>query len=220
VLAQPRDVPTPKFVRKLVRGNIDKTVSVDFDGNGKPDYIATVTDPSETSESRRTRRLWVNDAHHVVKTTAVSDADTDEFWFLQQRAGTVPLIISAWGYEDGIDYAVVQQNLRGGKDKVLFLFDPVIRENNKLFWGYPWDWSDIVAEQQNRGMAVLCTFNHDLHRDPDEGNNQDLPPAQKSIPVIIFTGHTTQPDTAKISPERIRSPHWCKIPEMERRSRR
>ena len=97
----------------------------------------------------------------------------------------------AYGYEDGIEYTF-SRRLPGGKYDTIVMVHPVIRDElyaDQLFWGYPWDITDVVLPEDGSRKKLLVNFDHDI---VDDG--EVYPPAwQKQVPAVLFIGHTTQP---------------------------
>ena len=97
----------------------------------------------------------------------------------------------AYGYEDGIEYTF-QRRSPDGTYHTIVMVHPVIRDSSHpdtLFWGYPWDITDVALPSKKSGKDLLVSFDHDI---VDDG--EVYPPQwQKQVPAVLFIGHSTQP---------------------------
>lgn len=115
------------------------------------------------------------------------------------------------GYSDGTDHIFVDQDLENGVDKDICYFNPVIidpSEKKKYFWGYFWDITDLMVEYENTPRKILCSINHDINRSDSEIIE---PEWQKCLPVICFSGKSTQPS---MTVEGIRDLEWMSLKEL------
>jgi hypothetical protein len=215
-LQKPKEIPVPDAVRAVVQGKIARTLQVDFNGDGKPDYIVIVDNQPPAGRRRKRNdkevpdtEVWITFDLKVVKQRDRWAADYNFLWFINLDNDPVPEIISAYGYSDGSDYRVLRQRFGpGSKDEVLFYFLPVLRDQTRggFFWGYPWDWTDIEAQKRGNHYAVRCTLNHRLK----SGEDNDSPPEwQLRTPAIIFSGRT-KPD-ARVNSSEIQETSWCDL---------
>jgi len=191
-MKSPKKIKTPIKIKKLVKGKIAETRIVDFDGDKKADYIVFVSDKSKGELGTK---LWIDSNLKTVKREEWINAGADFLWFINLDADSIPEIISAFGYEDGIDYSIYKQNFNGGEDTLLLAFNPIIVDRsrkNKIYWGYPWDISDVLDAPNGKSFELFCSFDHAI--ESDGGDNSHVPEWQKRVPVIFFAGITTQPE--------------------------
>lgn len=215
-LQKPRKVRTPEQIEKLINGKITETQAIDFNGDKKRDYIAVVERKTEDGEIIGTE-YWITSDLKVVKETIRFNADIQERWFINLDNDRVPEIVSAFGYEDGIEYAVYKQDFKNKKDILLFLFNPVLIDSSrqrKRYWGYPWDWIDIRVRRSGNHYEVLCTFDHEMDGDFAV---VEIPEWQKRVPVIFFSGRTTQPQS--LVREKVGLPRWMNVSDIAKQAR-
>ncbi|MGY0039202.1 hypothetical protein [Pedobacter sp. NJ-S-72] len=134
-------------------------------------------------------------------------------WFINLDNDPEPEIYEAIGDEDGADYTFVDQNLKTGKDKTLLYVNPVIIENDKKYWGYPWDIKDFLARTDGKTVELFCSLKHSITRD---GNETALPPGQKQMPVLFFKGHPTQKGEQK----GLKNEEWLSLTEIISRTKK
>jgi len=206
----PKKIKTPAKITKLVKGRIAETRTIDFDGDKKADYIVFVEDKTKGEIGFK---LWINSKSEVVKNQSWDYVESDFLWFINLDEDSIPEIISAYGFEDGIDYSIYKQNFNGQEDTLLLVFNPVIIDSSrggKTYWGYPWDVSDVLAKLSGTGFKLFCSFNHKIESDGD-GDNSIVPVWQNRLPVIFFSGKTTQP---QMTVEKIETRKWLNIREI------
>jgi hypothetical protein len=85
--------------------------------------------------------------------------------------------------------------------------NPVIRENDKTYWGYPWDISDMMLKKEGNAVYVWASFDHDIVRDGEI----TTPDPTKKFPAVFFYGHSTQPN---IKVGQIRNPGWVLLENL------
>ena len=213
-MKSPKKIKTPIKIKKLVKGKIAETRTIDFDGDKKLDYIVFVNDKSKGEIGTK---FWINSKSKVVKRQVWNYADADFLWFINLDGDSIPEIISAWGYEDGIDYSIYKQNFNGQDDTLLLVFNPVIIDfsrKKKTYWGYPWDISDVLAKSKGNNFELFCSFNHKIET---YGDNSNVPESQKRVPVIFFSGKTTQPQSTV---EKVETKKWLNIREIIQEARK
>jgi len=214
----PKEIPTPARIKKLVTGQIERTTTVDFDGDGKPDFIVYVRDKRKTDEEADIlgEELWITSTLKIVKRRPGSDFEYQYMWFINLDDDPIPEIITAFGYADGITYSIYKQTFGNKKeDELLLQFNPVIdaSDEGKYYWGYPWDLSDLKARRVGSHFEMLCSFDHKI--EGDEGGD-DNPPWQRQTPVIFFEGKTTQPEATV---NEVGTKKWMDLKTITRKAR-
>jgi len=85
--------------------------------------------------------------------------------------------------------------------------NPIIIENGKTYWGYPWDISDMVIKSENGKVFLKASIDHDIERDGEI----TIPDPTKKFPAIFFYGHSTQPN---IKVRQIRNVNWMLMKDL------
>lgn len=197
----------PTELKSLIKGKIIRTFIVDFNGDGKPDYICQY-EPIAKFENADFLEDWITSDRKLYKTKKKYSMDFDFFWFVNLDNDPEPEIFSASGYEDGIDYAFYDQDQKSGKDKLLLYFNPIILENGEHYWGYPWDITDIILKVDSTDIYLQGSVNNDIESD----GNITIPDTTKKFPAIFFRGQSTQPD---VKVGEIRDIKWATIEELK-----
>ena len=198
-------ITNPTELKDIFSGIDFQTIHVDFNGDGlkdyicQPDYKTRMIDPY--------KEIWINSDFKIVKSIDKYWMDYDFFWFVNIDSDPEPEIFSAIGNSDGIDYCFIDQDLKTGKDSILFYFNPVILDSNKVYWGYPWDIKDLLVKIENGQVKVKCSLDHDIERDGEITR----PNSQNQFPVIFFAGKSTQPN---IKVGQINGFEWLTITEI------
>jgi hypothetical protein len=199
-------IVAPENIALLVPEQIKRTFLVDFDGNGTKDYICQLS-YQDTISPTFFKEIWISSEGNIIKSINKPFQDYDFFWFVNLDDDPEPEIFSASGWCEGIDYCFIDQDLQKGSDQVMFYFNPVIIENKKIFWGYPWDINGIITSLENKKMKLRCSLDHKVTRDREITR----PDWQKVFPVICFTGHSTQPN---ITVGKIKRFEWLNTHEI------
>lgn len=205
---KPLKVKTSDELKKYLKDSISLVEEVDFTGDKIPDFICKMK-PDSTGEGDE---YWVTSNFKTIKKLKYY---TDGFlyrWFINLDDDPEPEIFEAVGDEDGADYMFIDQNLKTGKDRTLVYVNPVIIENGKQYWGYPWDISDFQARSDGRKVELFCSLKHRIVRD---GNEISTPPGQKQMPVIFFKGHHTQQGEQR----GIKDEQWLSLTDIIKNSR-
>ena len=205
----PRLVNTPPQISNSVAGKILETYAIDFDGDDKLDFLVYVK--NEASDEPLAFELWYASSLKLVKRVPKYISDYDYKWFIDLDEDPEPEIISAYGFTDGIDYSIYDQNLAKGSAKLLFRFNPVLIDSSnkqkEYYWGYPWDITSIITKIESGVIRIRCSLKHDIVRDA----YINIPKWQHTLPVVFFEGKTTQPD---IEVEAIKRVRWLKLIEI------
>ncbi len=200
-------LPTDEL-KKYLKEELDSVEKVDFTGDKIPDYICKTKIDSLGNGSE----YWVSSEFKTIKKTKLAYGFHYR-WFINLDSDPEPEIFDGIGEEDGADYVIKDQNLSTGKDITLLYVNPVIIENGKKYWGYPWDIKNIKAQKNGDNIELFCSLNHQIIRD---GNEETDPKSQKQMPVIFFTGHHTQEFRA----ESCKDEQWLTLKEIIKRTKR
>lgn len=195
-------------LRKYLKEELDSVEKVDFTGDKIPDYICrTIIDSLGNGHE-----YWVSSEFKTIKKIKFADGFHYR-WFINLDSDPEPEMFEAIGDEDGADYVITDQNLSTGKDITLLYINPVIIENGKKYWGYPWDIKNIKARKNGVNIELFCSLNHQIIRDANEETD---PKSQKQMPVLFFTGHHTQEFRA----ENCKDEKWLTLREIIKQTKR
>jgi hypothetical protein len=195
----------PKEAIGLTTGTFKKGFRVDFNGDGRKDFILEMT--SNDRNASGNMEYWITSDLKEYKKNKKFGLDYDFFWFINLDKDTEPEIFRATGYEDGIDYAIYDQNVSIGKERLLSFVNPVIIENEKTYWGYPWDISNMILKNEDNNVFLRVSFDHDIVRDEEI----TTPGPSKKFPAVFFYGHSTQP---KIRVGQTRNLSWVLLENL------
>ncbi|MFP5471897.1 MAG: hypothetical protein ACLGGV_09910 [Bacteroidia bacterium] len=195
----------PYEINSKVKGEIDKVFQVDFSGDSIGDYIIQ----SKMDKEGKINETWLTSDFLLFNRVSKYIGDYDFIQFINLDNDPEPEIYSASGYEDGIDYALYDLNMKTGEKKLLFYFNPVIIENEQDFWGYPWDTNGIMTSTEYGTTMIYYSIDHDIERDGNITHAEN----QNVMPVIFLKGHSTQPENRV---EEIRSRTWKTIEEIKK----
>lgn len=196
-------------LKKHVETEIDSVEVIDFTGDKIPDYICRTKMDSTGLGSE----YWIKSDYKTIKKTKYYFDGFSYRWFINLDNDPEPEIYQVNGDEDGADYTIVDQNLQTGKDKILLYINPVIIENQKKYWGYAWDISNIKARKNGTNIELFCSLNHGIERD---GNEESNPKSQKLMPVLFFSGHHTQ-ESGEMN---IKDEQWLSLAEIIKQTKR
>ncbi|MDI9868938.1 hypothetical protein [Flectobacillus roseus] len=197
----------PSYIQPLIKGKVTRVFKVDFDGDGKLDFICQYK-PVTNIDKADFLEDWITSDKRLFKRLKKYSMDFDFFWFVNLDKDPEPEIFTATGYEDGIDYAFYDQDLKTLQDNLLFYFNPIIIENSKHYWGYPWDITDLILKYDSQNIYLQSSVDNDIERD----GNITIPDTTKQFPAIFFKGHSTQSD---MKVEAIRNIKWSTLDELK-----
>lgn len=195
----------PREVIGLVHGEFKKGLRVDFNGDERNDYIIEMTTNNRSNPDNIEH--WITSDLKTFRKTKKYNQDHDFFWFINLDGDVEPEIFRATGYEDGIDYAIYDQDLKSGKEKLVSYVHPVIIDQDKTYWGYPWDITGMVVKKEGTDVFLRVSFDHDIVRD----EVITIPDPTKKLPAVFFHGHSTQPS---IPVGQTRNPTWVMLKEL------
>lgn len=142
VMRFPKKIATPLKIKKLIKDKITETRTVDFNGDGKLDYLVfvkTVKKLQIEDEAGTTGiETWITSGFKIVKREQRLNSAFHDRWFINLDDDPMPEVFYALLYEDSSEYSIYKQNFNG-KDKLLFNLNPVISDatrQNKNYWGF------------------------------------------------------------------------------------
>lgn len=200
---RPLKISTPIKLKEYLKDSIDYVEEIDFTGDKIPDFICKMKCDSAGVGDE----YWVSSNFKKIKKLQYYSSGFHYRWFINLDNDPEPEIYEATGDEDGADYMFVNQNLKTGKDKTMLYINPVIIQNDKKYWGYPWDIKDFLVRTDGKTVELFCSLKHSISRD---GNETILPPNQKQMPVIFFKGHPTQKGEQK----GLKNEEWLSLTEI------
>ena len=206
---RPLRITTPVKLQQYLKDSINYVEEIDFTGDKIPDFICKMKLDSAGAGDE----YWVSSNFKKLKKLQYYGDGFHYRWFINLDNDPEPEIYEAIGDEDGADYTFVDQNLKTGKDKILLYINPVIIENDKKYWGYPWDIKDFLARTDGKTIELFCSLKHSITRD---GNETTLPPGQKQIPVVFFKGHPTQKGERK----GLKNEEWLNLDAIVSKTRK
>ncbi|MBB6274757.1 hypothetical protein HDF26_005239 [Pedobacter cryoconitis] len=206
---RPLRIKTPVKLQKYLKDSINYVEEVDFTGDKIPDFICKM----KLDSTGVGNEYWITSNLKTVKKLQYYGDGFHYRWFINLDSDPEPEIYEAIGDEDGADYTFVDQNLKTGKDKTLLYINPVVIENDKKYWGYPWDVKDFMARTDGKTVELFCSLKHSITRD---GNEISLPPGQKQMPVVLFRGHPTQKGELK----GVKNEEWLSLTEIVDRTKK
>lgn len=214
-------VPLPCELPARFRGRFKpfaSVVCVDFTGDGQDDFIAFEKPSSKHNAEQQSDaggvEWWITSSGRVIRRAQIYSSDHAYRWFQKLGRSAVPTIISAWGYSDGIDYTVQQLDLKTGKLRHLFFFEPVLVESDgKQYHGYPWDVSRLQTLIRHGEVLLRAEIRPRTTSDDESNDNENN--RQQCIPVLFFDGTSTQPTLAREAPRRGR---WTSLDAIVKRT--
>jgi len=206
---KPKKITVTDNLKNCLNEKIETAEEIDFTGDNILDFICK----AKADKSGIGNEYWISSEYKIIKTTKYYSDGFYYRWFINLDNDPEPEIFEAIGDEDGADYIIIDQNLLTGKDTALLYINPVVIENDKKFWGYPWDISNIKVRTNGKTIELFCSLNHKIVRNGNEENNPKL---QKQMPVIFFTGHHTQ----ESQQHNIKNSQWLTLKEIIRQTQR
>jgi hypothetical protein len=214
----PIDVSTPATIRQLISGTVLSAKRIDFDGDTKPDLLVLVEGTKPPGEEHAVdTEIWVTADFKIVRRAQrFRSGGYDYRWFVNLDDEPTPELITASGYEDGIDYSIERLDPVTFRQSVVLRFHPVIVQlrgrERTLFWGYPWDLRHALVRRRGGRVELLSMLDHTLTRE-----SESVPaslPWQRRMPVVFFTGAPTQPGELDV----VGAAEWLTLAELLRRA--
>ncbi|MEQ6119794.1 hypothetical protein [Reichenbachiella sp. MALMAid0571] len=193
----------PKELKEIITSKIERVISIDIDGDDQNDFIVL----SQSEEKYIYDEYWVSSDLRIWLTKTTSEKRIQYVKFLNIDNDPEMEVYEASGYEDGIDYLLYDLNLEIGKQEILFFFNPIILEDDKYYWGYPWDIMNMLVKNIDGELKILSSLDHDIIREGEV----TFPDDQIIFPCIFFNGTSTQQN---INVEEIRDIKWRTVEEI------
>ena len=206
---KPKKIALTDNLKKCIKEKIESVETIDFTGDNIFDFICR----TKVTSIDMGKEYWISSKYKIIKQKECSSDGFNYRWFINLDDDPEPEIFDATGDEDGADYTIIEQNLLTGKDTSILFFNPVIIENRKKYWGYPWDIFNIKARKNGVKTELYCSLNHNITRD---GNEENDPKYQSQMPVLFFTGHHTQDSEQK----NIKNEKWLTLKEIIKQTKK
>lgn len=214
IMKAPKKIQTPSKIKQIIKTRITETRTVDFDGDGRLDFLVFVrtikNGEVEDADGAVGTEIWISSTFKIVRRTRRMNAAFDDRWFVNLDEDRIPEIVYALLYDDSSEYSIYKQDLKAGKDTLLFDFNPVLVDysrRNKMFWGYAWDVTNIKARYYRGEIQILASTSY---RFDDEEEPRD---GFKLRPVVFFSGKTTQPESVL---SQIQDSQWRSLASLTR----
>jgi hypothetical protein len=173
----------PEKIAKQFSNKSVRVFSIDLDSDGKPDYIVVVDKEFQTCyfDSSFSKR-------HCEK-RGVGDGFS-YYYFVQLDDDPMLELFDLSGDEDYDDYKLLKFDPKTWTPSVVFEIQPLIKSLDKshkgIYWGYPWDITDIPLQRAGSNFQIKVTFT--------EGPNSNSADEEPRGPKILFEGIPTQGD--------------------------
>jgi hypothetical protein len=173
----------PEKIAKQFSNKTIRVFSIDLDSDGKPDYIAVVDEEFQTCyfDSSFSKR-------HCEK-RGVGDGFS-YYYFVQLDDDPMLELFDLSGDEDYSDYKLLKFDPKTWAPSVVFKIEPLIKSLDQshkgIYWGYPWDITDLPLQRSGSNLQMKITF--------AKVPNSDSLDEQPRAPKILFEGIPTQGD--------------------------
>jgi hypothetical protein len=173
----------PEKIAKQFSNKSLRVFSIDLDSDGKPDYIVVVDKEFQTCyfDSSFSKR-------HCEK-RGVGDGFS-YYYFVQLDDDPMLELFDLSGDEDYDDYKLLKFDPKTWTPSVVFEIQPLIKSLDKshrgIYWGYPWDITDLPLQRSGSNLQMKVTFAEDPNPDPAG--------EEPRAPKILFEGIPTQGD--------------------------
>jgi hypothetical protein len=209
-LIAPKPTITPDKIKKLFGSGIEKTQSVDFNGDNVEDYLVTIKNDmyDERNNDIVSWQVWVTSDYRILKKKPKYPADYDYIWFVNLDEDPEPEFITGWGFSDGMNYSIYDQDITHNTDKLLFIFTPVVisQEKNKEDFSLAFA-GDIAEICVNTEGKLFCALKHN-YTSEDES---DISENQNIVPLLFFFGKSSD---ANLEKNIVRSREWLTIRQI------
>ena len=177
-----------------------KRERVDFTGDGRLDYIILLPDDRTVQQPELLgREQWISFPRKVVFEQLRWSSDYAFRWFVNLDDDPAPEMISAYGFEDGIDCTIEKLDVAAQVLTEVFYFEPVlIGGDGSKFHGYPWDWKDIQVRRTDCAVQILGAIREWPEAETLGNDNEGQSEEQHRLPRVVFEGTSSQPDIAKL----------------------
>ena len=169
--------PKSKIPKVFMNGIVESAEVIDFNGDNKKDFIFKLKPDSLGIINE----YWINSDFSIAKKVLFTNELFHYKWFINLDGDPEPEIIEAVGDSIAANFLVIDQNLKLGKDSVLFYFKPVFFENGKQYWSIHKNITNIIARAKGKTIQIFCSLNDtDIVKVP-----------QILLPILFFKGKST-----------------------------
>jgi hypothetical protein len=176
-------IKTPKEIKEIIPDSISLSLYVDFNGDNKRDYICKTEGLNKSNNEYL--EYWITSDFKIIKKIPKYYTDIEYRWFVNIDSDKEPEILSASGWSEGVDYCFIDQDFKSQKDSILFYFNPIIIDNNKEYWGYPWAIKNLIIRKEKNRTLIFSSLIHEIVRDGEITK----PSCQSVFPLIGFSGY-------------------------------
>jgi hypothetical protein len=209
-LITPKPIITPDKINNLFGSVVEKTQSVDFNGDNVEDYLVTLKNDEydEKNNDIVSWEVWMTSDYRILKKKPKYTASYDYIWFVNLDEDPEPEFITGWGFSDGMDYSIYDQDIAHNIDKLLFTFTPVVISKDKNKEDFSLAFAGNIAEIcANTEGKLLCAVKHN-YTSEDES---DISENQNIVPLLFFFGKSSD---ANLEKNIVRSREWLTIRQI------
>lgn len=182
---KPQKIKITDKLQRCISGKIKSAETVDFTGDKIPDFICKSIADTITGSGTE---YWISSDYKIIKTKEYSIDWFSYRWFINLDEDPEPEIYETYTDEEFTDNRFIDQNLVTGKDSILLYINPVIIEDDKNYWGFAQDISNMMTRINGNRIELNCSLNHYRLNDHIAVDNIDA--IQSQVPVVFFMGHS------------------------------
>ena len=193
VLHRAREVRVSPDLEKLAASPIQRVESVDFTGDGVADRILSVdADVDVPGRTYTTRELWVRSDGALLRSTLLFRTPIWERWFVNLDRDPEPELLTASGYEDGVDFELEDQTQELRAQEGLFRFVPVFRvEGEKPHAvGHSGNLDGARVAGSASDAELSCSFDYAEGLLDEAGVAGPPTHPQRLLPIVFFESDT------------------------------
>lgn len=226
-LVEPKQIEPTDDLRAIAGRDIQRAVSVDFNGDGVEDYIvwAPYAGPEVPGKTFSNTEYWITSEYRVARTRPLYVTPIYKRWLVNLDDDPEPEILVESGYEDGSDFLLYDQTdgLRG--QELLLHVQPMLVSEEMDGIRHAWGTTEYLGLtrviREGDGYGFACSYVRDL--DPVvEFEVSPLRPPQVVLPILLLEMHGNRP----LPPRHhgfsltVRTSVTLTLPELVQRSRR
>jgi hypothetical protein len=220
VLHRAREIRVSPELQKLTPSLIRRAESVDFTGDGVPDFVLSVEpDVDLPGKTYDTRELWITSDGNLLRSTLLFRTPIWERWFVNLDRDPEPELLTVSGYEDGVDFEIADQTEELRAQEGLFRLLPVFRvegsEGSPHALGLPGNLDGAWVAGSSSTWRLSCSFDFAEEFLIDAGVAGMPNPPQRLLPIVFFES----PTVAGESRHPIHTSAELSLEEITQRSR-